>query len=160
VNLSDYLIDQDGKDWEELLSEWVMPEPFILWLVNRFGDLFMVYGDGSVNMLDVGSGKFARLAESQEHFAQLLDTGDNADVWLMLGFVDACVAAGMHLGPDQCYGYKMPPMLGGAYDVANIEPTDLSVHYSILAQLYAQTKDLPDGTRVRVVVDPSKDRGE
>lgn len=157
MNLTDYLIDQDGKNWEELLSRWTMPELFILWLVNRFGDLFMVYGDGSVHMLDVGSGTFSRLANSQDQFAELLDTGENADVWLMIGFVDACVAAGIRLGPNQCYGYKIPPMLGGAYDVANVEPTDLSVHYSFLAEIHAQTKDLPDGTKIRAVIGPSPD---
>lgn len=157
MNLTDYLIDQDGKDWEDLLSEWMIPEPFILWLVNWFGDLFMVYGDGSVNMLDVGSGTFARLADSQDQFAQLLDTGENADIWLMIGLVDACVAAGIRLSPSQCYGYKIPPILGGAYDIANVEPTALSVHYSFLADIYAQTKDLPDGSKIRVVVGPKPD---
>jgi hypothetical protein len=97
VNLADYLIDQDGKDWEALLSEWPIPESFILWMVNRFGDLFMVYGDGSVHMLDVGNGIFSRLANSQDQFVELLDVGDNADKWLMIGFVNACVAAGIQL---------------------------------------------------------------
>jgi hypothetical protein len=107
--------------------------------------------------LDVGSGTLTRLADSQEQFAGLLDTAENADVWLMIGFVDACVAAGIRPGPDQCYGYKVPPMLGGAYDIANVEPADLSVHYAFLADIYAQTKDLPDGSKVRVVVGPSPD---
>jgi hypothetical protein len=152
VNLADYLIDQDGKDWEALLSEWPIPESFILWMVNRFGDLFMVYGDGSVHMLDVGNGIFSRLANSQDQFVELLDVGDNADKWLMIGFVNACVAAGIQLSSDECYGYKMPPVLGGTYDVANVVPTDLSLHYSFLADIYAQTKDLPDGAKMRVVI--------
>jgi hypothetical protein len=43
-------------------------------------------------------------------------------------------------------------MLGGEYDVSNIEPTDLSVHYSFLADIWRQIKDVPDGTSVRVVI--------
>ena len=56
MNVNDYLIDQTGLDWAELLSDWhwLLPEDFTLWLVNRFGDLFIGLGDGSVQMLDCG----------------------------------------------------------------------------------------------------------
>ena len=47
---------------------------------------------------------------------------------------------------------KIPPILGGQYAIENLEPTDLSVHYSLLADIFRQTKDLPDGTRIKTVV--------
>jgi len=154
MDIHDYLIDQSGKDWSDLLSGWlaVLPPSFTLWLVNRFGDVFMVFEDGSVHMLDVGIGKVERLADSREDFAARIDVGDNADTWLMIPLVDQCVAAGLTLSPNHCYGYKIPPVLGGQYVVGNVEPTDLSVHYSLLADIFQQTKDLPDGTRIKVVV--------
>ena len=54
--LADYLIEQQGKDWADLLSGWVppLPESFTVCMVNRFGDVFAVYDDGSVHMLDIG----------------------------------------------------------------------------------------------------------
>ena len=154
MNIHDYLIDQQGKNWSELFSDWgsLVPHSFTLWLVNRFGDAFLALDDGSIHMLDVGGGSFKRVADSRDHFASLLDVEDNADNWLMIPLVDACVAAGMTLGAHQCYGYQHPPLLGGQYTVENFEPTDLSVHYGFLASIFEQTKDLPDGTRVRVVV--------
>lgn len=150
MNLADYLLDQDGRDWPALLAEWRrdLPEEFTLWLVNRFGDLFVVPDDGSVHMLDVGVGSLARLADSRNDFGLKLDEGDNASQWLLIPIVDACVASGMRLGPNDCYGFKVPPSLGGNYEVDNLEPTDLAVHYSVLAQIHAQTRDLPDGTSV------------
>jgi hypothetical protein len=70
--------------------------------------------------------------------------------------VDQCVAAGFTLSPDQCYGYKIPPIevgqRGGKCALENVSPTNLSVHYSLLADIWQQTKDLPDGTRIRAVV--------
>jgi Domain of unknown function (DUF1851) len=154
MNLNDYLIPQSGKDWSLLLGGWgtLLPESFDLWLVNRFGDLFIVPPDESVHWLDVGGCTIQRVAESREHFATKLDEGDNANNWLMIHLVDTCVAAGVRPGPDQCYGYKIPPVLGGAYALGNVELTDLAVHYSLLADIHAQTKDLPDGTKVRRVV--------
>ncbi|MCQ9372864.1 DUF1851 domain-containing protein [Methyloversatilis sp. XJ19-13] len=154
MNINDYLIDQRSKDWPQLLSGWggSIPESFTLWLVNRFGDAFLVVDDGSVHMLDAGAGQISRVADSRDHFAELLDRDDNANNWLMIPLVDKCAEAFPPLQESQCYGFKVPPMLGGKYTLDNVEPTDLSVHYSILADIHRQTKDLPDGTQVKLVV--------
>ena len=155
MDINDYLIDRIGKDWATFLRDWMPPVPSscTLWLVNRFGDAFVVSDeDGSVHMLDVGAGTLVRVADNRSHFADLLDADDNANNWLMIPLVDECRKAGMSLGPSQCYGFKIPPVLGGKYERANIEPTDLAVHYSFLADIYKQTKDLPDGTPIKAVV--------
>jgi hypothetical protein len=153
VDINNYLIPLAGKDWRTLLSGWlgVLPRSFTLWLANRFGDLFVVYDDASVHMLDVGIGRIRRVADNRDHFMGLIDKGNNANEWLMIPLVDACVAAGMALSTNQCYGYRLPPVLGGHYDVANVHPTDLALHYAFLADLYRQTMSLADGTEVRVV---------
>lgn len=153
MNIADYLIDQRGHDWAELLAGWgsELPPGFTLWMVNRLGDLIMVMSDGSVFLLDVGAGSIRRLADSRDHFITLIAQVNHADEWLAIPLVDACVAAGMQLGPNQCYGFNVPPMLGGEYSVDNMEPTDLVVHYGILADVHRQTKDFPDGTPIRVV---------
>jgi hypothetical protein len=156
MDVMDYLIDQEGKDWAELLSGWsiLLPGSYTVWLVNRLGDVFAVFDDDSVHFLDVGRGVVERVADNRDHFADLLDVGDNAGGWLAIGIVDACLEAGLKLSPNQCYGFKIPPMLGGNYEVENLEPTDLSIHYSFLADIFRQTKDLPAGTKVRIVLEP------
>jgi hypothetical protein len=154
LKLSDYLIDQSGKDWPVMLGGWCppLPESFTLWLVNRFGDVFAVFEDGSVNMLDVGHGTLSRVADDREDFARKVDLDDNAEEWLMLGLVNKCREAGLTLLDNQCYGYKTPPVLGGEYAVDNVFSISLAEHYSFLSDLYRQTKDLPDGSRVEIVV--------
>lgn len=154
MDINRYLISQAGKDWRALLSDWykILPASFTLWMVNRFGDLFVVLDDGAVHMLDVGIGRFKRLANNRDHFASLIDIGDNAKNWLMIPLVDACVASGIILGPNQCYGYDIPPILGGQYELGNVSPTDMAVHYAFLADIYRQTRDLPEGTPITGVV--------
>jgi hypothetical protein len=154
MDVMDYLIDLEGKDWAELLSGWrfLLPKSFNIWLVNRCGDVFVVYEDDSVHRLDVGRGTIERVADSCDDCVTRLDQDDHANTWMMVDLVDRCVKAGLRLGPIQCYGFKIPPMLGGEYEVDNIEPTDLSVHYTILAEICSQTVDMPDGTKVRLVV--------
>lgn len=152
MNLSDYLLSQDGHDWPSLLAEWadVLPPEFTIWIVNRLGDLVVVLPDSSVHLLDVGIGSVKRLADSREHFVNAIDEGDNASQWLAIPLIDACVASGITLAVGECYGFKVPPMLGGAYEASNLEPTSLAVHYGLLGQIHRQTKDLPDGTPIRV----------
>ena len=154
IDVHDYLIDQSGKDWAELLSGYadILPGSFTVWLLNRFGDIFVAFDDGTIHMLDVGNCLIKHIASSRDEFATLIDLDGNANNWLMIPLVDQCVAAGIVLRDDQCYGFKIPPILGGQYELKNIEPTDLSVHYSFLSDIYRQTKCIPDGTKVRVVV--------
>lgn len=153
MDINDYTIPQAGKDWRALLSGWLsaLPPSFTLWFVNRFGDLFLVFEDGSVHQLDVGLGRLKRLGDDRRTFNARLALRENANDWLMVPLVDACVAAGLTLSSSQCYGYKLAPILGGAYRVSNVQPVELAAHYSQLADLYRQTKHLPDGTPFRIL---------
>ena len=60
-----------------------------VWLMNRFGDLFLVFDDGSVHMLDVGEGDLVAGREAREDFCRRVDEGDNAKQWFMIPLVDA-----------------------------------------------------------------------
>ena len=154
MNLTDYLIDQKDYDWTVILKEWhwLLPADLTVWMVNRFGDVIFVPEDGTVNLLDIGAGTTQQLADSRDDFYALVDRDNNADLWLLITLTDQCVAAGVTLQPRQCYSFKIPPSLGGKYDVDNVGTLDLEVNYSLLAQIHRQTKNLPDGTQVRFVV--------
>lgn len=140
MNILDYLIASDDKDWKKLLSFWVPPLPphFDIWLVNRLGEVFAIAPDQSVLYLDVGMGTCTTLAAGQTEFATLLDTGNNAERLLRISLVNECRKAGMMLKPFECYGFKLPPTLGGRYEVANLVPTNLLVHYSYQAYICKQ----------------------
>jgi hypothetical protein len=142
MNVNDYLIAPEGKDWARLLSCWAPPLPprFNVWLVNRLGDAFVVDESTAVLRLDVGTGTCSEVARDCAHFAKLLDTGRNADEWLKIALVDACRQAGITLGPYECYGFKIPPTLGGRYEVSNLVPTNLAVHYSYQAYICKQNE--------------------
>lgn len=141
MDINDYLLDRGESDWTALLADWhwILPTRFTLWLVNRYGDLFLILpDDGSICMLDVGAGTLRRIARDREHFDALLREGNNASEWLMIPLVNDCVAAGLILPPGHCYGFKQAPALGGEYLPENTEVVDLYTHYSTLGQLHAQ----------------------
>jgi hypothetical protein len=151
MNLSNYLIDQDGHDWSEILFDWhwLLPAEFTVWMVNRFGDVIFVSTDGAVHLLDIGVGQVKQLAASREEFIVKVDVDGNADNWLLISLTDKCVESGLTLDRSQCYSHKIAPVFGGEYIVGNIHVIDLAVNFSLLAQIHQQIKDLPDGTQVK-----------
>ncbi len=154
MTIHDYLVDHSDFDWSRLLSPWarLLPPEFVVWLMNRFGDLFLVFPDGTVHMLDVGAGTVEKVADSREDFRARIDEGDNANQWLMIPLIDRLAETGVRLRPGHCYGYKVPPVLGGAYTVENTAVLPVAEHYSFHADLHEQLKDVPDGSRVELVI--------
>lgn len=80
-----------------------------------------------MSYLEKGAGAIRNVAASREDFIARLDEGDNANDWLTIPLVDQCVAAGMILGTNQCYGFLQPTDLGGEYRVENIRVSDRSI---------------------------------
>ena len=159
MSIHDYLIDHSGFDWPQLLAAWawLLPPRVRPWLMNRYGDLFLIYPDGTVHMLDVGRGAVERVAGSRDEFSTKLDEGDNANQWLMIPLVDRVTAAGLRLGPGQCYGYKRPPILGGDYTVENTAVLPVGEQLGFTGELHEQLRDVTDGDHVRLVVRSAQD---
>lgn len=148
--LADYTIDHSTLDWPGLLEHWawLVSGEFKVWIMNRFGDLFIVRRDGTVHMLDVGRGSLNQLAASRDDCARLLDEPGNADGWLMIPLVDQLQSSGVKLGPGQCYSYRNLPVLGGAYSVDNMQVVTIAHHYKAFGPIHEKIRDLPDGTNV------------
>jgi hypothetical protein len=120
--------------------------------MNRYGDLFMILPDGTVHMLDVGAGSFAKVAENKDDFGRRIDEDDNAEDWLMIPLVDRLVAAGVLLKPGQCYSFVTPPILGGDYTVENTVLLPITEHYGVYSSYHDQLRGVPDGTKVTIKV--------
>jgi hypothetical protein len=150
--ITDYTINHQGFDWPALLQDWawMLPQEFTVWFVNRYGDLFLAFEDGSIHMLDIGNGSLNRLAESRDSFCVKIDEDSNANDWLMIPLVDKLVEVGKDLQPDQCYSFMIPPALGGEYTVDNTAILSVTEHYRVYASIHRQIKDLPDGAKVRL----------
>lgn len=150
MSLQDYIIDHRDIDWPPVLKEWswLLPRKFNVWLMNRYGDLFIELDDGPIHMLDISGGTFEKVAASREDFATLIDEGDNANQWLMIPLIDRLVEAGRLLKDGQCYSYIRPPLVGGDYTVENTSIVPIAEHFGVYASIHQQLKDVPDGTEV------------
>ncbi len=152
MHITNYLINQNNHNWDNLLREWgyLLPNLFSLWLVNLLGDLIIVNTDDEVLFIDVGNGTSEVIAKSREEFMQLLNIDDNANHWLAIPLVESCKVRGLILSEGECYGFKMPPILGGGYEPENIVPRKLASNYQFLIHIHNQIKDLPDGAKIKI----------
>ena len=116
--------------------------------MTAFGDWFLLDDDGSVHFLDLVAGKLSKAAETGDEFRRTMKLPEKLDEWFMAGLVESLLECGMVLGPGECYGYKLPPIVGGQLEVENIEPTDIVIHQSLLSQIHEQTRNLPEGTKI------------
>jgi hypothetical protein len=154
MDINDYLIDHSASDWCTLLADWhtLLPAEFNVWLMNKFGKLFLVATDGTILYFNVTGWAIEKVAENKDEFCDLLNDDGNANYWLMIPLVDKMVAAGITLTDGRCYCFKIPTMLGGEYSVENAATISIEEHFRVNADLYEEVKDLPDGTKVELRV--------
>lgn len=153
--MNQYLLPPLERDWSALLESWGwrLPDSFGVWLVNRFGDLFLILDDGSVALLDINAGTLTRIADHQDDFFEKLGQEDNARVWLYMPLVDALIAAGNN--PDSAetiYAFAKPILLGGGFTADNVRLADLAEHLAFTGDLAEQLHGVPDGAEVELKV--------
>ena len=157
ITLSDLTVNFDHLDGAALLDDWrwLVGDTAEVVLISAVGDAFLHEPmDGTIRFLATGSGELETVAETAQGFSDML--GDVAFVTdrFAPGLVIELRKLGQSLAPGQVYGYKTPPALGGTYDADNVEPTDISVHFSMLGQILRQARDLPPGTPIsRVAIE-------
>jgi len=146
VELSDQSSDELLAAWR-----WLVPSTLSLRMVSSLGDAFLEGPDGAIYWLDVGGAELSRIAESKAAFDRLRQQEEYSSQWFVPQLVGNLLASGKSLAKCQCFSYKIPLTLGGAFEPANFEPCDLSVHFHTLGQIQQQVKHLPVGTSISSV---------
>jgi hypothetical protein len=150
--------DNETIDSERLLREWRWLCPEALSVIDRsaFGDLFLRDEAGRVHMLDVGSGEFSLIAESISEFTELAKTPEMREEWFAEREVNAAVERGLVPGPGQCIGFYPPVVFAESDGLSSAYVIDLYDNVACLGDLHRQIATMPDGAKVRIVVQPPK----
>ncbi len=119
--------------------------------MTAFGDLFLRDESGRIHFLDLMSGNFKQVAESQQQFDRLCEDREQRRTWFVGFLLTEVRKLRGELAAGQCYGCKIPLSLGGRLEADNFDRTELQVHYSIFGQLHRQTKHLPPGTKIHSI---------
>ncbi len=155
TKIKDLIIDIDGIDTDDLCDswQWCLAEMNKVFIISKMGDMFLIGKGEQIYWLQVDSGGvLSKIADSLVEFEELLSIYDNIDNWFLPGLVDQLLKSKIDLKGNEVYNYKKLPVLGGEYKIENIEPTDISIHFWLTGQICEQIKNLPDGTKVKLVV--------
>lgn len=131
------------EDWD-----WLVKGQFRPIIANRFGDWFLGRPDGRVEWLSMLDGELVDVAASAAEFEQSINSQTKQEEWLLSLTVFALHERGLIPGPDQCYAYKIPPALGGSFELDNVEVMDWRVYSSICGQLHRQLKAMAPGSKI------------
>lgn len=150
MDIHDYLIEHRAFDWKKLFANWrwCLSGSFTVWLMNRFGDLFIEKDDGRIFCLRMEDGSLECLAQNKDDFYNKLDHAETANDWLLIPLVDSLVEAGKILKEGECYAFIQLPLLGGSYDVENIGIRTVDFQYAAMGPIHEKLKDVPDGESV------------
>ena len=112
-------------------------------LVNAFGEIFFLQGPeggkkAAVVMLDTLGGSIQPVAENLAAFSATLETEEGQDDLLVAGLVNALRDRGELLGADECYDYKLAPVLGGDFEPGNIEAVDFVSKHIAVGELHRE----------------------
>lgn len=133
---------------------WLIAEPYKPVLFSALGDTFLQLESGAILWLNTGTAELTEVAQSWEHFVELLRT-EQAEEWFMPGLVEQLHEAGKVPGPGQCYTYvTLPVFVEGKYEVSNLNPVPAKEHFAFTGELHQQIKNLPNGAQVKVVIEP------
>lgn len=152
LSLDQLTKDITNIDIEDILScwQWRVTDMKAVVTISCLGDIFLLGHDDNIYWLQTDTGDLTKIANSLEQYHQLLNEEENIDNWFLPLLVGKLKAAGKTLKENEVYSYKKLPVIGGEYSVDNIDPTDMSVHFSFSGQICEKIKDLPDGTKVNI----------
>ena len=89
-------------------------------VVTAFADVFFQANDG-IYFLDTVEGKLNKIAVSQEELESLLKSEESKDHYFLSGFIDRAISENLLLNEEECYDFKVHPIIGGKFEFENIE---------------------------------------
>jgi hypothetical protein len=141
LTLNDLTVGFSHLDRMTLLEDWnwKLKGSFLPILLSASGDAFVQHvGNDEVWWLDTGGAEFSKVAETQEQFNELLTQKEFVIECFAVQMIGDLMQSGNSLGDGQIYSLKQPWILGGKYELSNIEATDIEVHFSITGQIAQQ----------------------
>jgi hypothetical protein len=98
-------IKTDGLPFDTLLSDWrwLVSSDFTPVLMTAFGDLFLRDQSGRIHFLDLMSGEFKPVAESQEEFDRLCEDREQRRSWFVGFLLTEVRKTRGELAAGECY---------------------------------------------------------
>jgi hypothetical protein len=133
---------------------WIGLDPKEIVASNLFGNMIVRAVDGSVWRICPEHLSCIRIAWTSADFAALSKTDEFRLDWQMDRLVELAERKFGSLSEGQCYCLKLPAVIGGKYDEANLGTISLAELISFSGYLAGQIKDVADGDQIQFEIVP------
>lgn len=145
---NDLTIDLKELDIDQLLKfwRWLVPREYKPIQMTKFGDWFFIDSKNKIWMLDLVEGSLNQILNSIEEYNSIKNNDDKRNDWFLENFVLRCVSEGLILKQNECYGWKIHPIIGGHFEFENIKKYSLYIYQSLIAQLFQQRQKIKNSS--------------
>jgi hypothetical protein len=129
---------------------WSGLNPAEIVYINLFGNLIVKDVGGTFWRICPEGLSCRKIATDLNKFTELWRSENFQHDWKMTKMVEF---AEEKLGPlqkDECYSFKLSPVVGGKYDAANLAKISLKELIAFTGDLAEQIKDVPDGGQIKI----------
>ena len=140
---------------EVLRTKWswaLLSEATRVLAQNRFGNVLVELSDGSIWRVCPEDVTAAKVAEAEAAIPELWADQEFQADWASDAWIEVAEPALGPLEEGQCYGFKIWPVLWGAYEVENMVVMSMLEWLAVSGDVGRQIKDLPSGTQIRLDV--------
>lgn len=138
------LIHASEYDASRLLADWrwLVPEAATPLFISALGDWLFGHPDGSLWLLSVLEGSYSEIAKSATEYNTLNKSGEWLEKTFLADWQIIAAANGMQPGKDECLGWRIHPVLGGKFEVANLQVFNMAVYQSMMGHLHSRIAGL------------------
>ncbi len=153
LTLHDLLVELAEENDGALLDAWtwLVGDAATPMLAAANGNMFYADGDADsqIRILDAACSTVRDVCERWDDFSSVITVMENANEWLTPQLVGDLINTLGALPAGHCFGFKVPPSVGGSFELDNFEHTSLPIHFGLLGQIAAQVRKYPDGTPIQ-----------
>jgi hypothetical protein len=121
---------------------WLVPGNHHPLLITIFGDWVCGAPDGIHWSLSNLEGTYLRIADSSAEFNARKRSFEFLDEHFIASWQEIAERHGFKPDSTQCIGWRIPPVLGGKFEVENLQLFSMVVYQSIMGQLHRQLQGL------------------
>ena len=131
---------------------WTGIAPKMVLERNAFGHLLVLDQSGQFWRICPEKLACAVVSKTDAEFSALRASGTFREDWEMVRLREIAQSCVGQIAQDRAYHFKIPTVLGGAYDAHNIGDVSLAEQISFSGDLAFQIKDLPGGATVNLQI--------
>ena len=132
----EFIRQPSQSEIDNLLPQWtwIVPEESTPLFISTFGGWVFANPDGSLSVLSMLEGTFEQVARNSTEYNELNKSPDWCDEIFISGWYQIAIENSIIPKEGECIGWKVHPIIGGKFQVENLQIFDMVVYQSLMSQ--------------------------